>query len=577
MLTLGVGLAGAHAPSASAQIITEYPIPSADTYPADIVVGPDGNLWFTEQGANSIGRIQPDGSIDEFPVSSCCGPPLMITAGPDGYLWFTVFTADDAPGRIGRVSINGVATEFQLPGMTGPSFGITSGPDGNLWLTEGPSNKVARITPNLVVTEFPVPTADSSPSGITAGPDGNLWFTELFGNRIGRITPSGAITEFEVPTADSQPSGIAAGPDGNLWFTESAKIGRITTNGSISEFLSDLDLPSEITAGQDGNLWFTEFFANRVWRLTIDGVGTPYSVPTPNSSPLAIASYPDGAIWFTEYDRNKIGRIQTPGVSSILPSSGPASGGTAVVVVGTLFQPGATLTIGGEAAANIVVSSPEEIDAATPALSPGTLNTVVVTNPDEGGTGDLAQGFFADFLDVPQGDIFHGYVEKIFRRGITAGCGQGDFCRNVPVYRAPMAVFLLKAEHGAGYVPPACTGIFADLVCPGNFADWVEQLHAEGITGGCGGGNYCPSDKVTRAQMSAFLLKTKHGPSHVPPPCTGIFDDVECPSLFADWIEELYAEGITGGCSIDPPLYCPGSFSTRGQMAVFLVKTFNLP
>jgi len=82
---------------------------------------------------------------------------------------------------------------------------------------------------------------------------------------------------------------------------------------------------------------------------------------------------------------------------------------------------------------------------------------------------------------------------------------------------------------------------------------------------------------VTRAQMSVFLLKTEHGADHVPPPCTGVFDDVECPSLFADWIEEFYAEGITGGCSTSPLLYCPGSFSTRGQMAVFLVKTFGLP
>jgi hypothetical protein len=140
-----------------------------------------------------------------------------------------------------------------------------------------------------------------------------------------------------------------------------------------------------------------------------------------------------------------------------------------------------------------------------------------------------------------------------------------------------MAVFLLKAEHGSAYVPPACTGIFGDVVCPGQFADWIEQLYAEGITGGCGGGNYCPSAAVTRAQMAAFLLKTEHGSSYTPPSCTGIFGDVACPSLFADWIEQLYAEAITGGCSSDPLLYCPSSSNTRGQMAVFLVKTFNLP
>ena len=36
------------------------------------------------------------------------------------------------------------------------------------------------------------------------------------------------------------------------------------------------------------------------------------------------------------------------------------------------------------------------------------------------------------------------------------------------------------------------------------------------------------------------------------------------------------AEQITGGCQTSPLLYCPGSSNTRGQMATFLVKTFDL-
>ena len=55
-----------------------------------------------------------------------------------------------------------------------------------------------------------------------------------------------------------------------------------------------------------------------------------------------------------------------------------------------------------------------------------------------------------------------------------------------------MAVFLLKAKHGLCYAPPPCTGIFPDVPCPSTFANWIEALAAEGITGGCGGGNYCP-------------------------------------------------------------------------------------
>jgi hypothetical protein len=141
-----------------------------------------------------------------------------------------------------------------------------------------------------------------------------------------------------------------------------------------------------------------------------------------------------------------------------------------------------------------------------------------------------------------------------------------------------MAVFLLKAEHGAGYAPPSCTGVFGDVPCPGGFAvDWIEQMAAEGITGGCGSGNYCPAIAITRAQMAVLLLKAAVGTSYVPPVVAQIFDDVPPGAFAADWINDLHTRGITGGCSASPPLYCPLASSFRGQMAVFLTKTFGHP
>jgi len=120
--------------------------------------------------------------------------------------------------------------------------------------------------------------------------------------------------------------------------------------------------------------------------------------------------------------------------------------------------------------------------------------------------------------------------------------------------------------------------VFADVPCSGDaFDPWIEDLAARGITGGCGGGNYCASAPVSRAQMAAFLLKTDQGPAYTPPPCTGsVFLDVRCQGgTFDDWIEDLAARGITGGCGGGN--YCPDSAVTRAQMAVFLTKTFNLP
>ena len=61
-----------------------------------------------------------------------------------------------------------------------------------------------------------------------------------------------------------------------------------------------------------------------------------------------------------------------------------------------------------------------------------------------------------------------------------------------------------------------------------------------------------------------------------PAPATATFNDVPTNHPFFQFIEALSASGITGGCNSAPPLYCPDSFVTRGQMAVFLAKALGL-
>jgi len=258
---------------------------------------------------------------------------------------------------------------------------------------------------------------------------------------------------------------------------------------------------------------------------------------------------------------------------STQPRSGPSAGGTALTISGTNFLPGAAVTIGGAAATGIDVTSYSSITATTPALAPGSANDVVVANTD-GSTGTFVKGFVADFLDVPNSNTFYEYVTILVSNGITAGVGGGLYGINDDTLRQQMAVFLLKAEHGLCYVPPACVGMFGDVPCPSTFANWIEAMASEGITGGCGGGNFCPMNPVRRDQMAVFLLKAEHGSAYVPPTCTGVFLDVPCPSTFANWIEQLAAEMITGGCGGGN--YCPLNPNTRGQMAVFITKTFNL-
>ncbi len=113
------------------------------------------------------------------------------------------------------------------------------------------------------------------------------------------------------------------------------------------------------------------------------------------------------------------------------------------------------------------------------------------------------------FGDVGAGDFAAAFIEQLYLDGITNGCGPAAYCPGDSVTRAQMAVFLLRSKYGTGYRPPPATGaVFADVGAGYWSAAWIEQLAADGITGGCGGGNYCPDASVTRAQMAVFLVRT---------------------------------------------------------------------
>lgn len=170
-------------------------------------------------------------------------------------------------------------------------------------------------------------------------------------------------------------------------------------------------------------------------------------------------------------------------------------------------------------------------------------------------------------------------VHKLYNNHITSGCTISPlrYCPEDSVTRSQMSVFILKGVHGSNYSPPAVgsgTG-FADVPTNHWAAAWIKQLAIEGITGGCGGSNYCPEASVTRAQMAVFLLKAKHTSTYNPPNATGVFIDVPVNYWASSWIERFAVEGITSGCGGGN--FCPDNALTRAQMAVFLVKTFNLP
>lgn len=183
--------------------------------PLSLVMGPDGNVWFTEtpatnsagvpifNGTENIGRMTPAGGFTQFAVPSrfagtgdrntSIGSYLVV--GSDGNIWFT----EESVAKIGRITPAGTITEFLLPAGASTLFGITAGPDGNLWIKDF-AGKIYRMSVTGSVTTFVIPTKNfGSDKELIVGPDGALWFLE--DNKVGRITVTGEITEFALPTA----------------------------------------------------------------------------------------------------------------------------------------------------------------------------------------------------------------------------------------------------------------------------------------------------------------------------------------------------------------------------------------
>lgn len=282
-------------------VITEYPIPTANSDPQHIVKGPDGAMWFTEVNAEKIGRITSDGTITE--TSTEPAMPLGITSGSDGALWFTGYGSD----QVDRMTTAGTITNAYSTTISQPR-GITSGPDGALWFVG--ANGVGTVTTGGTVTEY---TSGFTSAGmnIVTGADGALWFTECAPSKIGRITTTGTITETPLPAGYSYPINIASGPDDALWFFNSASVARITTDGIITEYASvSTDVNSTITTGADGALWFVNCASHQLERMTTNAVVTAqYPIPTP-SFVGGIAPGPNATLWFTDNDANVIGKVQ---------------------------------------------------------------------------------------------------------------------------------------------------------------------------------------------------------------------------------------------------------------------------
>ena len=106
------------------------------------------------------------------------------------------------------------------------------------------------------------------------------------------------------------------------------------------------------------------------------------------------------------------------------------------------------------------------------------------------------------FVD-DDGNPHEGAIEAIAAASITSGCSSQAFCPGRPVTRAEMAAFLVRALEEQ---PAPAAGTFNDVPAGQWYTGFVERLAALGISVGYGDGSFRPHLAVSRGEMAVFLM-----------------------------------------------------------------------
>ncbi|MFO7613140.1 MAG: S-layer homology domain-containing protein [Bacteroidales bacterium] len=112
------------------------------------------------------------------------------------------------------------------------------------------------------------------------------------------------------------------------------------------------------------------------------------------------------------------------------------------------------------------------------------------------------------FNDVPATHWAFKYVQKLYEDGVTSGYGDGSFKPDQGATRAEGATFLMHMKHGDSFSYSSTP--YANDVPATHWAfKYVQKLYADGVTSGCGAGNYCPADPMLRKHWAVFLYRVK--------------------------------------------------------------------
>src|SRR6202140_1514911 len=298
--------------------IREWDVPTKGAHPHDPAVGKNGDLWFTEQMANKIGRVEPAAqNFKEYPVTGGNAGPHGLVSQKDGNIWFTA----NFGGYIGKLDPQtGKVTQYKMPveKADDPHTPVFDS-HGILWFTVQGGNMVGRLDPKTGKIELKnVPTENALPYGIAVDSKGVPFFCELGANKMAKIDPTTmAITEFKLPET-ARPRRLAIASDDQVYFTDykSGNLGRLNpATGAVKMWPSPGGADSEpygIAITKDGSVLYSESGVKPNTIIKFDPSSEKFAraaIPSGGGVVRNMAATVDGRIYLACSGVDKIGIV----------------------------------------------------------------------------------------------------------------------------------------------------------------------------------------------------------------------------------------------------------------------------
>ncbi len=269
-------------------LITEYDLPRKEIQPHDVIVDPDGGIWYSHFGEQFLSKLDPKtGKSTDYPIPVLKPDhpkgTLDLEADTDGNIWVGMMYQGGMARfdrKTEKFQIYPVPKEWQTDATQQSHFSVAGmKADGKVWVKNSDRSQVMKLDPqtgkyeNLGSFKIPSNGRPIGIYGIYADQQNNAYILEFGNGGIGKIdAKTGAFAFYPTPTPFSRARRGRVDHDNRLWFAEFGSNGVAMFDPKtekITEWKKPLEWesPYDVVADRFGDVWEVNESSDRLGRL----------------------------------------------------------------------------------------------------------------------------------------------------------------------------------------------------------------------------------------------------------------------------------------------------------------------